>query len=520
MLESGELADFGGRLPPEWVLGDNGNERLFVFMSCARNPSMAGNSTRARVTVPTVSELLESPAVQALAERWNKSAVAAGLRTFVEDLRGDLQRRVDSGSWPTSHEWAERAAQWLLSRPPSSLHPVINATGRLWGSEWVGIPQRDAALAQAFAVGREFVVDARENASPSPRAGDAEALICQWTGAEAAVVVHSYASAVWLAMAMLGQGREVLVARGDMVELEPGCRLDALAAAAGVRIREIGSVNRCTIGDFEAALTDATAAVLEIGQDDFQIVGTKSIATREERVALARDRELVAIEAVGFAALAERKQTATGESGFGLTSVRQCVCDGVSLVVARGDGLVGGPPCGILAGEAKLVARIVQQPMFRALRVEPARRAGLAVELRQNDVAAAGLIGGGIGELLSAPLENLKLRAERLAALLSQANGIVAAEVTQIDDGRAGGASDWEGRASYGVALSPAEGRAEDLAKRLAAGPLPIFANVEDGRVVLNLRSVFPRQDAAIAAALSGTSETAMLAAAETAGES
>jgi L-seryl-tRNA(Ser) seleniumtransferase len=467
---------------------------------------MGGNSSHSRIPIPTVSELLESPPIRALADRWSKTAVATGLRTFLEELRSDLTRSGNGGSWPSPRELAERAARHIMAMQDTSQRPAINATGQIWGPKWVGCPQSDKALEQAFAAGREFVLgpDILTTPANSHFAGDVETLVCRVTGAEAATAIHSYASALWLAVRALATGREILVARGEVGEVAPGCPLNLLIASAGATLCEVGVVNRTTIADFERELTSKSAAVLSVFCDSYRVVGSTSNTTREERVALARDRGLVAMEAVGVLPLVDTEARSDSLVGGQHDCARQRLIDGVQLIIVRSDGYLGGPPSGIIAGERRLVEQITRHPMYSALELDPQRRVALSATLKNALGAAPAEMESPISELLSTPSENLRHRADRLATQLSQTAGIAVAETVSLRSQIREVSDDAATLSSFGVSLQPADGDAVKLAKRLADGPLPIVARVEDGRVIIDLRTVFPRHDGAIVAALLG----------------
>ena len=204
------------------------------------------------------------------------------------------------------------------------------------------------------------------------------------TGAEAAAVVSSYAGAVWLAVAMLAEGqggREIIVARGEVGDVDANCSLATLVKSAGAALREIGSVNRVSAAEFEAAVSPATAAIVRAATDDYRVDGSCETAELESLVGLARDRELPLVELAGAAPLL----SGLPEICESVTSLAASVATGVNLVVGRGDGLVGGPKCGIVLGTRALIGRIEAHPMFAAWQSDAATIAGDpcdAVELR------------------------------------------------------------------------------------------------------------------------------------------
>lgn len=435
--------------------------------------------------IPSVSELLDKPPIRALAERWNRSVVAGGVKSFLDELRSDLVRRAAEVSLPSIRDLAERAARYVVSRQHHALGIAINATGRLWGPPWSGPPVSDAALEHAIATGREYALD------PSAAGGKSaqiELILCRLTGAQAAAVVHSYAGALWLALASLAADREVLVARADVGDVGGTDALPTLAGAARATLAEVGATHSAVAADYEAAVSDRTAAALKLSSDTYRIVG-QTAAELDEFVALARDRELVSIDALGAAPLVDPPPAVS----WPRRSARASIASGVDLVLVRGDGLVGGPPCGILLGNQQVVRRITAHPLFAAWRLDPPRSAALRATLECYDNPTAPIDSIPVWQCLMVSIDNLRNRAERMAPQLAQADAIASA--TPIETRSPLSAALPDGLPSFGIALAPDDGDVDALDKRLQSARFPIVGRVEDGRIILDLRTVLPRQD-------------------------
>ncbi len=447
--------------------------------------------------IPSVSELLDKPPVRALVDSWNRSSVAAGVRSFLDQLTSDLGRRAADVSMPSVRDLAERAARYVEQLQQQSLRPTINATGQLRGPFCAGAPLADAALQRTVALGRDFATSA---ARDGEAASDAVLPLCRLTGAQDAAVVHSYAGALWLALSALADGQEVVVARGELGDVDAGCPLGRLATSAGTTIREVGAINRASTADYEEAVSPQTAAILKLSADDYRVVGATESAQVSDLSALAHDRELVLVDAAGGAPLVDLPP----ELAAAGPSVRASLKAGADLVVVRGDGLVGGPACGILLGRRELVAQVQEHPLFPAWQLDAQRAAALAatVQLYEDPQRLAQRLPV-IGLLLT-PLENLRNRAERLAPQMAQADAIASAEAVATESSL--GVAPFAGQTmpSYGVALTPADGHVDRLEKRLAAGPVPVVGRPEAGRLLLDLRTVFPRQDQVLVEAVVG----------------
>jgi L-seryl-tRNA(Ser) seleniumtransferase len=455
--------------------------------------------------IPSVSELLEKQPLRTLSDRLNRSVVASGVRSFLDELRTDLQRRA--AEVPTIRELAERAARYVVSNQQTSQRATINATGRIIGTPWANVPLADHALERALSTGRNFVMAPASRADAgSVLSADAEALICRLTGAQAAVVVHSYAGALWLTLAALATDREVLVSRAEVGEVDSAGPLPKLAASARVLLKDVGTANRTATADYEAAVSPRAAVLLKISSDEYRVVGETSSALLEELVALARDRELVLVDAAGAAPLTDPLSSVS----WPRQSVRQRLAAGVDLALVRGDGLVGGPPCGILAGRQEIVRRIAAHPLFAAWQLDALRLAGLAGTLECYENAPPGEQTMPVWQCLTTSIENLRNRAERLAPQLAKAEGIASAEPVETRSPIAAALIDG-GWPSFGVALTPADGDLQGLERRLIHSPQPVVGRIENERLVLDLRTVFPRQDKLLVESLTGRTPTADL---------
>jgi L-seryl-tRNA(Ser) seleniumtransferase len=445
--------------------------------------------------LPSVSELLEKPPVRALADRWNRSTVAASVRSFLDELQRDLRRRAEGAQLPSIRELAERAARYIVSQQQQSLGTAINATGRIWGLQWTRRPLADVALERAVAIGREFSPD-----MPS----ELEPIICRLTGAEAAAAVHSYSGALWLALSALAAEREVLVARAEIGEVNAADPLPKLAAAAKAHLKEVGTTNRALATDYEAGFSPRAAAILKIRPDAYQVVGETGAAELDELVALSRDRELLLIDAVGSAPIVDPPKS----FHWPQRSVQASRAAGADLIVASGDGLIGGPTCGLVIGSRDVVQRVTQHPLYAAVRLDPLLAAAMCATLECYDGAERSANALPVWQLLTAPIENLRNRAERIAPQLAQSTTIASAIPVETRSPISAALASDNHWASYGIALAAVDGNIRALDERLRSLPLPIHGRVEGDRLILDLRTVFPRQDTELIVAVAGPPTT------------
>lgn len=461
---------------------------------------MATKTSDLLSSLPSVSDLLEKPPIRGLVNRWNRSVVAAGVRSFLDELRSDLERRAADVSLPSIRELAERAARHVVQLQQPALRPTINATGRLWGAPWASVPLADAALERFVSVGRDFVRGPAQAADASGRAGDAAALGCRLTGAQSATCVHSYSGALWLFFSAVVCDQEFVVSRAELGDVDPGCSVPNLIASTRAVLREVGTTNRTAVDEYEAAISPRTAALLKTTPDNYRVVGETDSVELDQLVGLAREREVVLCEALGGAPLVEHPSTL----GLFARSVQASLKAGADLVVVRGEGLIGGPPCGILMGRREVVRRIEEHPMFSAWQLDPPTAAALAATLELYEAPERLVETLPMLQLLSAPVDNLRDRAQRLAPQLAEAETVASAEpvATGVSPGIA--AVPEEALPSYGVALTAADGNIAALGKRVAAAQHPLYGRLEADRLVLDLRTVFPRQDQELLEAVVG----------------
>jgi L-seryl-tRNA(Ser) seleniumtransferase len=452
---------------------------------------MATKSPDLRNRIPSVSELLEMPAVRAVSERWNRSVAASGVRAFLNELRSDLERRATEFELPSLRELAERAARHVARRQRPAVGPLINATGRLLDSTWIGQPLADEALQQLVALGSCYVAPMRDREpSGSMRGSSVATRLARLTNAEAALALQSYSGAIWLALNALAGGNEILVSRGDLGDVDAGCSLAALVGASTAKLREVGATNRTTASDFELAINDSTTVVVRHSSDYYRIVGDTASPEWEDLVSLCRDRELPLVHAAGSAPLVSDMPVI----GAAIGSIAADVAAGVHLVIARGDGLVGGPSCGLLVGSRELIDRIEAHPLASVWQIDSLSAAALEATLNQHDDPQRLAQSLPLYQLLSASIENLRQRAERLAPQLTQAPDVAAAEAMATENSLGTARYDVT-IGSCAIALSALDGDVDALDERLKSATVPIVGRIEGARLMLDLRTVLPRQD-------------------------
>jgi len=421
--------------------------------------------------LPPVDALLQD---ERLASAPHALAVAA-CRTVLERARAEIR----AGREPGPLVEAVLAELERARRP--SLRRVLNATGVLVHTNLGRAPLAARALARVAEVGSgysnlEYDLARGERGS---RQDHLAPLLRRLTGAEAALVVNNNAAAVLLALAALAEGRDVIVSRGELIEIGDGFRIPEVLARSGARLVEVGTTNRTRVADYERAAGPETAVVLRVHQSNFRVVGFSERPRLAELAEAAHRHRLVLVDDLGSGAL-----QAVGDEPTPAESLRA----GADLVCFSGDKLLGGPQAGIVVGRADLVERLRRHPLQRALRADKLTLAALEGTL------LAALEQGASEEIpvlrmLHEPLERVRVRAERLAALVGGAVEETASRV-------GGGALPLAELPSAACAVE------EELAGHLRLGEPPVVAVVRDGRTLLDCRTLTDADVDEVAAAV------------------
>jgi L-seryl-tRNA(Ser) seleniumtransferase len=411
--------------------------------------------------LPSVNDLLADSRLAALEAERGRSLALEAARSALAEARETIRAGGDTG------DLAELALARAESISAPRLRRVLNATGVVVHTNLGRAPLAESALERVREVGGGYSnleYDLEEGARGS-RQEHVAPLLCEVTGAEAALVVNNNAAAVLLAVAALAEGRDVLVSRGELVEIGDGFRIPEVLARSGARLVEVGTTNRTRLEDYERAIGDRTAAILRVHQSNFRIVGFTDRPDPAAVAALAEDRGLVLIDDLGSGVIPDLGDEPT---------VAGSLASGAQLVTFSGDKLLGGPQGGIVVGRADLVERLRRHPLQRALRADKLTLAALegTLALYRADRTSTPVL-----RMLTEPAETVRARAERLAGL---AGGRVEPTVA-----RAGGGSlplaDLE---SFACALE------ESLAEPLRRADPPVIGIVRDGLLLLDCRTL------------------------------
>jgi L-seryl-tRNA(Ser) seleniumtransferase len=486
--------------------------------------SATQNSTLFR-KLPSTDEVLRQPEVQALADREGHAAVTESVRAVLTRLRQEITAdRLNEKSLDLALGGLPAAIERQLRHSLSySLRPLINATGVILHTNLGRAPLaastldhiRETALTYSnlefdLATGergkRDVHVDrlfqklltggiAKEHVGTAALGCPAEQ-----SSAISTIVVNNNAAAVLLALNSLAEGGEVIVSRGELVEIGGSFRIPDVMSKSNATLREVGTTNRTRIADYERAISDRTRLLLRVHRSNFEISGFTEQPSLEELVALARRRNIPLMEDLGSGALFDlRPLGVQGEPGV-LDSLRA----GVDVVTYSGDKLLGGPQAGLISGRADLVTRMRSNSLFRALRVDKLTYAALEATLlayvkRDHDAVPA-------LRMMRLSKEEIAHRAEAMVAQIESAQAKPPQLKLNLCEGESvigGGAAPSAVLPTRLIALAHAELSADELCTRLRSSDPPVIARAEEGRVLLDLRTVFPEQDGALLTAIS-----------------
>jgi L-seryl-tRNA(Ser) seleniumtransferase len=458
---------------------------------------MASLSSAERLRkIPSVTQLIETDVLRELGQRVGQSVVVDQIRAVLDAARDEI-RTTGNGGEISLVELADRVAQRVVESDRATLRPVINATGILLHTGLGRSPLAQEAVEAIVEVARDYASVEIDLATGerSQRVVAVERLLCELTGAEAAVVANNNAGATMLTLAAVGAGREVIVSRGQLIEIGGSFRLPDVMRTSGATLREVGTTNKTRLADYRDAIGPQTAALMRVHTSNFVVVGFTAEATVDELVALGREKNLPVIDDIGSGALVD-----FGPFGFsGEPVARESVLKGADLVLFSGDKLLGGPQAGIVVGKKQWIAKLAKHPMMRALRVDKLTLAALAATLKLYRDPALAERRVPLLAMLRTPLDQLRSRAESIVqaigAHVGAQSGITRLDVVEDVAYLGGGSIPTQQLPTICVALHGPGSVIEPLAARLRTGTPAVVGRVQHGRLMLDLRSVPPRQD-------------------------
>ena len=458
--------------------------------------------------IPSVDELLSQPRLAELAKRVDRSLVVEVARTVLDDLRARITGQIATALLAEISPVAcDRSAleerittlvEQILAR---SLLPVINATGVILHTNLGRAPLPESVVEEFRRAATqysnlEYDLEAGARGKRDVHTGE---LLTRLTGAEAAVVVNNCAAAVLVTLAALARGGEVIVSRGELIEIGDGFRIPEIMEQSGAVLREVGTTNRTRLADYENAINEKTRLLLRVHPSNFKVTGFTDKPSLDELVALGQRMQIPLVEDLGSGCLVN-----LAEQGISEPTVRQSAEAGVGIVTFSGDKLLGGPQAGIIIGKKDLIVRVRRHPLFRALRVDKLTVAALEATLGAYLRAAWDEIP--VMRMIRMTPQELKRRAENFIRELRPELPLGEVEIEVVDGASlaGGGSTPTQSLPTKVIRIASIRYSAAKLEQRLRRAPagISVIARVEDDRLILDLRTVFPEQEPLLAKTL------------------
>jgi L-seryl-tRNA(Ser) seleniumtransferase len=465
-------------------------------------PASSTDRTALLRQLPSVDELLLRPRVAALGGKLERGFLVETVRAVLAQLRG----AIVSGKTRDERHLALEALEWLVVRHVEealapSLRGVINASGVILHTN-LGRAPLPAAILEEFRQTATQYSNLEYDVAVGVR-GKRDVhtswLIERMTGAEAAIVANNCAAAVLVTLAALARGGEVIVSRGELIEIGDGFRIPEIMEQSGAALREVGTTNRTRIADYENAINEKTCVILRVHPSNFTVSGFTEKPEVAELIALGQRTRLPVVEDLGSGCLVDLSPVGISEP-----TARESVEAGFSLVLFSGDKMLGGPQAGIIAGKKDLVQKVRRHPLFRALRVDKLTIAAMETTLRAylrgawSEIPAL--------RMMQMSMKEISARTDGFYKVLWAKVAGADAEV-EIADGRSlvgGGSTPAQSLPTKVLRIASARHSASELEVRLRSGAsrAPVIARIEEERLVIDLRTVFPEQEPALAEAL------------------
>ncbi|MGE5326584.1 MAG: L-seryl-tRNA(Sec) selenium transferase [Deltaproteobacteria bacterium] len=437
--------------------------------------------------IPAVDELLNRDSLRALENRVGRKLVVDATRKVLQGLRS----RISDGALASvSAEMLEKEIVAATeSEAESSLQPVINATGVILHTNLGRAPIAPEAAEHAAKIAAgysnlEFDLDAGERGK---RDVHTNALFARLLGAEMSLVVNNNAAAVFLAVNSLAAEGEVIVSRGELIEIGGSFRIPDICAKSGAALREVGTTNRTRIGDYAAAINERTRALMRVHPSNFRVVGFTERPSLKELVDLSAEHHLPLIEDLGSGCLVNVAPMGIHDEPWAGESIKA----GVDVVTFSGDKLLGGPQAGILTGRKSCLEKIRKNPLFRALRVDKLTIATLEATVSlylRGDLDAVPIF-----KMIRMTPEEIDARATRLAEMIE--NAALTSEIRDSASVIGGGSTPGQSLPTRVIALRWKGHSAQELEAALRRSTPPVVTRIEDDQVLLDLRTVFVEQE-------------------------
>lgn len=437
-------------------------------------------------SLPSVEEVLIKERVSAWIEQYSRSVVVTGVRKVLADLRRQIIDACQVGEGIGESEILDALQVWLARKSQPSLRKVVNATGVILHTNLGRAPLAAEALkAITDTAGGysnlEFNLTSGDRGS---RYRHVEELLTELTGAEGALVVNNNAAAVMLVMSTLATQKEVIISRGQLVEIGGSFRIPDVMVQSGATLREVGTTNRTHLQDYSNAINEMTGMLLRVHTSNFRMTGFTAEVSAQELSRLGHQHGIPVYEDQGSGTLVRL----TGMPQYDPT-VSESVAAGVDVVSFSGDKMLGGAQAGIIVGKKVFIDKMKRHPLLRAFRIDKLSLAALEATLRLYKQGDTGMQKIPFMQMFAASNEILSARAQRLADALAALNGAGNVAVIEVAGQAGGGSMPGEEFASVAVALEPAVGLQEGAAL-LRQAQIPVICRIAEERLLFDVRTI------------------------------
>jgi L-seryl-tRNA(Ser) seleniumtransferase len=451
--------------------------------------------------LPAVNDVLQDPAVQALAQGHAHERIADAVRQELTTLRGRLAQGVELDGQISAESVAVAVANRLSRESAPKLRTVINATGIILHTNLGRAPLAELPARAAYEAARGYLnleLDL-QTGKRSSRQTAIRQWVCLLTGAESATVVNNNAAATVIALRAVAQGKEVIISRGQLIEIGGSFRIPEIMGVSGAILKEVGTTNITRLADYQRALGANTAAILRVHTSNYRVKGFTNAVPLADLVALGKKHGIAVIDDIGSGVLVDLPRLG-GESE---PAARVSITLGADLVLFSGDKLLGGPQAGLLAGKKELIQRIEKDPLMRAFRCDKMTLAALESTLRLYLRDEQALQQVPVLRMLTVSVDELRRRAEAMAERLRGIAGLATVHVSEDHAYAGGGSLPDQALKTFVIEIQSAELSDAELAQRLRMGSPAVMGRLRDGKLVLDVRTVFEHQEAGLINAVS-----------------
>jgi L-seryl-tRNA(Ser) seleniumtransferase len=471
-------------------------------MAQSAKPGISEKQAALLRRVPSVDELVLRPRIAALAGKLERNFLVETVREVLADVR----RMLISSDAPDERLvepdlLEEKIEEAVAQQFSPSLRAVINASGVILHTNLGRAPLSPLVVEEIGRTATQFSNLEYNLAAGTRGKRDSHTarLLQRLTGAESSIVVNNCAAGLLVTLAALARGGEVIVSRGELIEIGDGFRIPEIMEQSGAILREVGTTNRTRIADYENAINEKTRVILRVHPSNFQVTGFTEKPEVAELIRLGQHAGLPVIEDLGSGCLVD-----LSAHGISEPTVQESVAAGFSLVLFSGDKLLGGPQAGIIAGQKELVDKVRQHPLFRALRVDKLTIAALELTLRAH--LQASWNGLPVQRMIRLSTQEIAARAEIVSQNVRDSAGAASVRIDLVDGTSllGGGSTPAQSLPTRLIQIASARYSAAQLEARLREGPsgAPVIARIEDDHVLIDLRTVFPEQDTLLAKTL------------------